>query len=55
MGGLRLALALSFFFLEDAWMIVLQLPEDRQYFVWEGTPGTDQDWSGLAEGGKFIL
>ena len=29
-------------FLEDAWMIMLQLPEfpNGWYFVWEGTPAT---------------
>lgn len=39
--ALALAQAFRLFFLEDAWMIMLQLPAfpNRWYFVWEGTPG----------------
>ena len=39
---LALTLGLRFVSLEDAWMIVLQLPAfpNRRYLGWEGTPGT---------------
>ena len=44
-------------FLEEAWMIVLQLPAfpNGWYFGVEGTPGTASDLAGLAEGGRVIL
>ena len=44
-------------FLEDAWMIVLELPAflSRRYFGWEGTPGTALDPTSLAEGGRVII
>ena len=52
-----LGLLTGSFFLEDACVIVLQLPvfPNRWYFGWEGTPGTVQDQAGLAEGGRAIL
>ena len=52
-----LSLALRLSFLEDAWMILLQLPAFSMgwHFLWVGTLGTDQGRAGLAEGGRLIL